>query len=214
MHWYFCRKYILLWIFILISRAYKPFGKDFPTSSFTCCETAKHPPNKTNKTSNPKDPRLDPPMEGWTNLYDAGVFWGSQNRHWIEGSGYLGKEELHFGTRSRYFPSSTSTPWIPWIFPFRPAGRLTARWSILDTRGGAKDESWEETWKSWARRRLACLGIARRASPPRGFASKILRGIRIQSRRQSFALESLEWSPAYLEETKESKDRRQGTTAI
>ena len=29
-------------------------------------------------------------MEGWRNLYDAGVFWGSQNRQWIEGSGYLG----------------------------------------------------------------------------------------------------------------------------
>ena len=41
----------------------------------------------------PKDPGLDPPMEGLvgTCRYDAGVFWGSQNRHWIEGVfGYLG----------------------------------------------------------------------------------------------------------------------------
>ena len=30
-------------------------------------------------------------MEGALNLYDAGVFLGSQNRYWIEGSGYLGK---------------------------------------------------------------------------------------------------------------------------
>ena len=27
----------------------------------------------------PKD-RKDPPMEGWTNLYDAGVFWSSKWR--------------------------------------------------------------------------------------------------------------------------------------
>ncbi len=36
------------------------------------------------KTSCPKDPWT---WRGW-NLFFAGVFWGSQTRHWIEGSGY------------------------------------------------------------------------------------------------------------------------------
>ena len=32
----------------------------------------------------------DPPMEGWKNLYDAGVFWSSKWRQAFEGSEYLG----------------------------------------------------------------------------------------------------------------------------
>ena len=54
-----------------------------------------------------QDPRLDPPNRiGGTNLLFCRVFVGSQNRHWIEGSGYLG---YNHGW-STYPPRATYTP--------------------------------------------------------------------------------------------------------
>ena len=45
----------------------------------------------TNKLKNPKNPKtFFSNGFGWINLYDCfGVFWGPENNHWIEGSGFL-----------------------------------------------------------------------------------------------------------------------------
>ena len=69
----------------------------------------------------------DPPMEGWTNLYGYGVFWGPKNNHWLEGSGFLGW--TIFEKKTQFVQVQVKCE-IAWFTPKNSGFQLPNQWYV------------------------------------------------------------------------------------